>query len=137
MNLVVIDVEVREEVLNVLRLHITREAAKPHRLVHVLLLQDPLQVDSLAAELVNHELVPLLVGEFVELNEAGTHILSLLLFDGSKGLGRSFKQHRGLAGPTTALQLSNLDGVANPGKAFEELFDLLCLNAPRKTTQLD
>lgn len=85
------DVKAIKEVLDVLHLDVTRQATKPNTSAHVFLLKDSLEVNSLAAELVYHELVPLLVGELMKLDKAGTDILSFFLLDGTASFLRGLK----------------------------------------------
>jgi len=129
-NVIFCQVVVGKEVHYILLRSLVGDASQLDATAQVLLIQEILEVDGLAIELVIHEALVLGVGHLVKLDPTRAHILALLLIHGVFSLSFGLEQDGGLASLSAVFQLTNPDGLANVSVLVKELLDLLLGNAP-------
>ena len=135
-NVIISQIVVGEEVHHILLRCLVGDASQLDATAQVLLVEEVLEVHSLAVELIIHKALELVVGHLVKLDPARSHILALLLVHGIGCLILILKQYGGLTSLSAISQLTYLDRVAHVGIAREKLLNLLNFNAPRQTTYL-
>ena len=88
---------------------VTRHAAELDSLRQVVLVQDPLEIHTDAAELVIHERLELSIGKGVEVDEASANVLALLLLLEASRLVLTLEEHGSLASPAASFELADAD----------------------------
>ena len=137
LDVVILDVEIGEELLHVVIRGVTRDTSKLDVQVHVVFIEDVVNPDCLATELVLHEAHELLVAHWVQPGGAAAKLLPAELI--SCLLGDVFTLHEdaSMAGSSAAFKLTNADRVLDERKVLKELLDLLSFDPPWQVAQLD
>lgn len=137
MDVVLLSLDVAKELFYHFFGDFTRHATELDEHFYVVLVENPADVVADAAELLLHEGLVLSKGHAVDVHEAGSNVLAILLVHETLGLVFALKEDRSLTSSAAAFELTDADRLSHPLVAFTEGLNLLHFHSPWHASKLD